>query len=180
MAQGPSDLAQQAQTQPTLVLHVPQMAPPLHQPLPGWPAMPYQQAVQPPRKPTRRGVASDPSVDKTAPQVAQVHRTMADPQLEGGEMVADPSVTPEVCRGRRVHSCHVKRAICRPSQRQVFHHQRHLKEPSLSREVGLRPPTVISCDWWQNFAAQGGRRTLSMCSESTTNTTLPPLRRQSG
>ena len=95
MAQGPSSLAQWAQTQPTLVLHVPQMAPPLHQPLPGWPAMPYQQAVQPPRKPTRRGVASDPSADKTAPQVAQVHRTTGDPQLEGREMVTDPSVTPE-------------------------------------------------------------------------------------
>ena len=45
---------------------MPQMVPPLHQPLPGWPAMPYQQAVQPPRKSTRRGVTSNPSTDKTA------------------------------------------------------------------------------------------------------------------
>ena len=67
MAQGPSGLAQQAQTQPTSALHMPKMAPPLHQPLPGQPAMPYLQEVQPPRKPTRRGVASDPSADKTAP-----------------------------------------------------------------------------------------------------------------
>ena len=67
MAQGPSSLAQWAQTQPTSVPHAPQMVPPLCQPLPGQPAMPYQQAVQPPRKPTRRGVASDPSTDKTAP-----------------------------------------------------------------------------------------------------------------
>ena len=35
MAQGPSGLAQWAQTQPMSVPHVPQMAPPLHQPLPG-------------------------------------------------------------------------------------------------------------------------------------------------
>ena len=67
MAQGPSDLAQWAQTQPMSVPCAPHMVPPLHQPLPGWSAMPYQQVVQPPRKLTGRGVASDPSTDKTAP-----------------------------------------------------------------------------------------------------------------
>ena len=67
MAQCPGGLAQQAQTQPTSVLHAPQMAPPLCQPLPGWLAMPYQQAVQLPKKSTGRGVTSDPSADKTAP-----------------------------------------------------------------------------------------------------------------
>ena len=67
MAQGPSSLALQAQTQPTSAPCMPQMVPPLRQPLPGWLAMPYQQAVQPPRKSTGRGVASDPSTDKTAP-----------------------------------------------------------------------------------------------------------------
>ena len=35
MAQGPSGLAQWAQTQPISALRMPQMAPPLHQPLPG-------------------------------------------------------------------------------------------------------------------------------------------------
>ena len=67
MVQGPSGLAQQAQTQPTLAPCMPQMAPPLRQPLPGRLAMLYQQVVQLPRKPTERGVASDPSTDKTAP-----------------------------------------------------------------------------------------------------------------
>ena len=67
MAQCPGGLAQQAQTQPTSVLHAPEMVPPLCQPLPGWPAMPYQHAVQPPKKSTGRGVASNPSADKTAP-----------------------------------------------------------------------------------------------------------------
>ena len=75
MAQCPGGLAQWPQTQPTLALHVPQMVLLLHQPLPGWPATPYQQAVQPPKKSTGRGVASDPSADKTTPGVAQVHRT---------------------------------------------------------------------------------------------------------
>ena len=117
---------------------------------------------------------------KPPPRAAQVHRTMEDLPLEGGEMVADLSVAPEARRGRRVHSCHVKRAICPPGQHQVFHHQRHLKGHSLSREVGLRPPTAILLDWRQNFAVLGGRRTWSMCSGSTTNTTLPPLRRRIG
>ena len=67
MAQCPGGLAQQAQTQPTSVLHVSQTVLPLCQPLPGWPAMPYQQVVQLPRKSTGRGVTSNPSADKTAP-----------------------------------------------------------------------------------------------------------------
>ena len=66
MAQCPGGLAQRAQTQPTLAPHMPQMAPPLHQPLPGWLAMLYQQAVQLPKKSMGRGVASDPPADKTA------------------------------------------------------------------------------------------------------------------
>ena len=51
----------------TSVLCAPQTAPPLHQPPPGQPATPYQQAVQPPKKPAGRGVASVPCMDKTAP-----------------------------------------------------------------------------------------------------------------
>ena len=104
----------------------------------------------------------------------QVHRTAEDLPLEGREMVANLSVTPEACS----HS--VRRAICPPGQRQVFHHQRHLKEPSLSGEVGQGPPSLIPHDWWQNFAAVVGRRTWSMCFRSITNTTLPPLRRWNG
>ena len=53
------------------------MALPLHQPPPGWPATPYQQAVQLPGKSTRRGVTFDSSIDKTAPaggQSSEDHR----------------------------------------------------------------------------------------------------------
>ena len=63
----PGSLAQQTQTQPTSASCTSQMVPPLYQPLPGQPAMLYQQAVQPPKKSTRRGVASDTSMDKTTP-----------------------------------------------------------------------------------------------------------------
>ena len=117
---------------------------------------------------------------KLPPQVVQVHRTAEDLPLEDGEMVADLSVTPEARRGRRVHSRCVRRVICPPGQHQVFHHQQYLKEPSLSMEVGQGPPSAILHDWQQDFAALGGRRTLSTCSGSITNTTLPPLRRQIG
>ena len=41
LVQGPRGLAQWAQTQPMSALCTPQMAPPLHQPPPGWPATPY-------------------------------------------------------------------------------------------------------------------------------------------
>ena len=67
MAQCPGGLAQRMPTPPTSVPCAPQMAPPLHQPPPGWLATPYQQAVQPPKKPMGRGVASDPLTDKTIP-----------------------------------------------------------------------------------------------------------------
>ena len=117
---------------------------------------------------------------KLPPQAAQVHRTMEDLPLEGGEAVANPSVTPGGCRRRLVCSHHARRVICPLHQCQVFHHQRHLKEPSLSMEVSQGPPSMILCNWQQNFTALGGRRTLSMCSGSTTNTTLPPLRRWNG
>ena len=71
LVQGPQALAQWAQMLPTLMPHTPQMALPLRQPPPGWPATPCQQAVQPPGKSTERGVTFDSSVDKTAPAGGQ-------------------------------------------------------------------------------------------------------------
>ena len=67
MAQHPGCLAQWTSTSPTLTPCVPQMVPPLCQPPPGQLAMPYQQAVQLPKKPMGRGVASNPPTDKTTP-----------------------------------------------------------------------------------------------------------------
>ena len=122
----------------------------------------------------------NPPQIKLPPRVVQVHRTAEDLPLEGGEMVADLSVTPGGCWRRLVCSCHVRRVTCPPHRCQVFYHQRHLEEPSLSMEVGQGAPSMIPHDWWPNFAVRGGRRTLSMCSGSTTNTMLPPLRRRNG
>ena len=71
LAQGPRAPAQWAQMLPKSVPCTPQMALPLHQPPPGWPATLYQQAVQPPGKSTGRGVTFDSSIDKTAPTGGQ-------------------------------------------------------------------------------------------------------------
>ena len=94
MAQGLSGLAQWAQTQPTSVPCTPQMALPLCQPLPGWLATLYQQAVQLPRKPTGRGVASDPSSDKTAPVGGPSSQDCGRPTTrgrgDGGRSVSHP------------------------------------------------------------------------------------------
>ena len=95
MAQHPGGLPQRTQTLPMTVPCAPQMVPPLCQPLPGWLAMLYQQAVQLPKKPAGRGVASDPPQIKLLPWVAQVHRTVEDLTREGREVVADPSVAQE-------------------------------------------------------------------------------------
>ena len=136
MAQHPGGLAQWMLAPATSAPCMPQMAPPLsqsppgrpatsapcapqtvqplHQPPPGWPAMPYQQAVQPPKKPMGRGVTADTPQIKLPLWAAHVQRTAEDLAREGGEAVADPSVTPEVCRGRRVHSRCIRRAICPP------------------------------------------------------------------
>ena len=147
MVQCPGGLAQRMPTLPTLVPCMPQTMPPLHQPPPGQLAMLYQQAVQLPKKPMGRGVTSDPPQIKPPLWAAQVHRTVEDLTREGGEAAADLSVTPEVCRRRQVCSHHVRRAICPPGQCPVFHHHQHLKEPSLSGEVGQGPPSAIPCGW---------------------------------
>ena len=67
MAQCPGGLAQRMPAPATSAQCVPQMVLPLRQPPPGRLAMPYQQVVQPPKKPTGRGVAADAPTDKTAP-----------------------------------------------------------------------------------------------------------------
>ena len=94
MAQGPSGLAQWAQTQPMSALHTPQMVPPLCQPLPGWPATPYQQAVELPRKSTGRGDASNPSADKTAPTGGTSSQDCGRPTTrgcrDGGRSISHP------------------------------------------------------------------------------------------
>ena len=67
MAQRLGGLAQWTPIPPMSAPCMPQTALPLCQPPSGRPATPYQQAVQPPRKPTGRGVTADAPTDKTTP-----------------------------------------------------------------------------------------------------------------
>ena len=94
MAQCSGGLTQWAETQPTSVPCMPQMVLPLHQPLPGQPAMPYQQAVQPPKKSTGRGVTSDPSADKTIPVGSTSSQNRRRPTTRGqggcGQSISHP------------------------------------------------------------------------------------------
>ena len=62
----PGGLAQQMPVPPTMMLCAPQMMP-VQQPCLEWPAMPYQQAVQLPKRPTGRGVIADTPTGKTTP-----------------------------------------------------------------------------------------------------------------
>ena len=81
--QHPRGLVQPTQTQPPAALCTPQVVPPLCQPLPGWPATQYQQAVQPPGKSTGRGVVFDPSTEKTAPASSPSSRDHGRPTTRG-------------------------------------------------------------------------------------------------
>ena len=83
MAQRPGGLAQQTLAPATSAPCVPQMVPPLRQPPPGWPATPYQQAVQPPKKPMGRGVTADAPADKTAPMGGACAQDRRRPSMRG-------------------------------------------------------------------------------------------------
>ena len=63
----PGGLAQWMPVTPVLMPCTLQMVLPLQQPCLEWPAMPYQQAVQPPKQPAGRGVVSDTPADKITP-----------------------------------------------------------------------------------------------------------------
>ena len=77
-----------------LTPRAPQMAPPLRQPIPGWPATPYQQVVQLPKKSTGRRVVSDPLADKTTPgdgtSSQDCRRPTTRGQGDGGQSVSHP------------------------------------------------------------------------------------------
>ena len=202
MVQCPGGLAQWMPAPATSMPCTPQMAPPLRQLPPGWPAMsvpfmpqmapslcqlppgwlatPYQQVVQLPKKPTGRGVTADAPTDKTTPVGSACAQDHGRSSMRGWGGSGQSISHPEVCRRRRVHSRRIRRVICPLDRCPVSHHHQHLKEPSLSGEVGKGPPSAIPCGWWQTFVAVVGGRTWSISSRSTINSALPPLGRQNG
>ena len=107
MVQHPGGLAQWTQTLPMLALCMPQMVPPLHQPLPGWLTTPYQQVVQLPKKPMGRGVTPNPTTDKTAPvggTSSQDHRRSNTREWGGGgQSISRPRGIQEKASAQLLH-----------------------------------------------------------------------------
>ena len=67
---------------------------PVHQPMPHQPATPYQQAVQPPRRPVGRGLTAQPPSDRATPAASQTIPDRGRPQVRGrgvrGRSVSHP------------------------------------------------------------------------------------------
>ena len=122
-----------------------------------------RKAVQPPRKSTRRGVTSNPSTDKTVPMGSPSSQDPGRPTTrgwgDGGRSVSHPRGVKErvsvqlPCQDGDLPSGSM------PSVPPPAAPERTPPQQGVSQ----RPPTMIPCNWRQNFTVQGGRRTLSMC-----------------
>ena len=179
-AQCPGGLAQWAQTQSMLTPRVPQTVLPLRQPLPGWPAMPYQQAVQLPKKSTGRGVASDPSADKTTPGGSASSQDHGRPTTRGwrdsGRSISHPRGVQGKVSVQLLHQEGDLPSGSMPSVPPPVAPEGTQPQHGGQPRSALHDPMQLAA----NFTAVVGRRTWSMCSGSITNTTLPPLRRWNG
>ena len=185
LVQGPWALAQWAQTPPTSVPCTPQMAPPLRQPPPGWSATPYQQAVQLPDRSTRRGVTFDSPVNKAAPAGGQRTKDHGRQRTRGW---GDGGRSASCPRGVQEKSSMLK------TSRQTPHQEGDLPSgvtpnvpPTTAPESTLPQQgswaRTLPCDpalLATKYHSVGWKRTLSMCSRSTTGITLPPIRRWTG
>ena len=120
----PGGLVQRMPVPPTMMLCMPQMMP-VQQPCPRWPATPYQQAVQPPKRPVGRGVIADTPTGKTTP----VGGTMQDhgrPAVRG--------------RGPGSHSVSHPRGVPKMASLQSQHQQGGLSSGSTPSGRSLPPP----------------------------------------
>ena len=79
----PGGLAQRMPAPPTSMPCAPQMVQSLQQPCLEHPATPYQQTVQPPKKPVGRGVISDNPTDKTTPMGGTSSQDRGRPTMRG-------------------------------------------------------------------------------------------------
>ena len=174
-------LAQRMPAPPTTMPYMPQMVPPVQQPCLEWPAMPYQQVVQPPKRPVGRGVIADTPANKTTPvgSAMQDHRRpTARGQGHGSQSVSHPRGVPGKVSAQLPHQEGDLLSGSMPGAH--HHHHHHLKEPSLSREVGQGLPSGIPCGWQPTFVAVDGGRTWSISSRSTINTASTTLGSQNG
>ena len=102
----PGGLAQRMPAPPTSMPCVPQVALPLRQPHPAGLAMPYQQAVQPPKKPVGRGVTADAPTNKTTPvggTMQDCRRPTARGWGHGSQSVSHPRGVPGMASVQPLH-----------------------------------------------------------------------------
>ena len=101
----PGGLAQRMQAPPTMMPCAPQVMP-VRQPCPEWPATPYQQVVQLPKRPAGRGVIADTPAGKTAPVGGTVQdhgRPAARGVGHSSHSVSHPRGVPEIVSAQPQH-----------------------------------------------------------------------------
>ena len=174
----PGGLAQRMPALPTSMLCVPQTAPPLRQPCPEQPAMPYQQAVQPPKRPTGRGVIADTPTDKTTPMggTTQDHRR---PTMRGrghsSRSVSHPRGIPAMAGAQPPCQEGDQPSGSMPSAPPPAPERTQPQQGGWTRSALHDPVRLVA-----NFGAVDGGRTWSISSGSTTDTALTPLGRWNG
>ena len=126
-----------------LALQAPQMAPPIHQPLPfprGWPASPYQQAVQPPGKSSGWESPLTPLPPNLLPQVVRMPMYVGGRVLEAEMITAFPRKHKRGPPSGRPVSRHLTRWVNAPLGHLTMSPQlQHLKAPRPNMVVVRRP-----------------------------------------
>ena len=174
----PGRVAQQMPVLPASMPCVPQMAPPLRQPCPAGLAMPYQQAVQLPKKPAGRGVAADTPTNKTTPvgDIPDRGRPSTRGWGGGGRSISHP---------RGVLGKTSAQPPCQEGDLPSELTPSVPPPPAPQRTQprwGGRPRSALCDPAWlaQTFIAVDGGRTWSISSGSTTDTVLTPLQSRNG
>ena len=141
--------------------------------------MPYQQVVQPPKKPAGRGVAADAPTDKTAPvgDVPDCRRPSTRGWGGGSQSISHPRGIPgkasaqPPCQEGDLPSGSRPSVPPPPPAPERTQPQRGGQPRS-----ALRDPMRLAA----NVHSSGWRKTWSISSRSTTGSALPPLGRQNG
>ena len=142
--------------------------------------MPYQQVVQPQKRPTGRGVIADTPADKTTPVggTTQDHgRPTARGQRHGSRSVSHPRGVPGMASAQPLHQEGDLPSRSTPSAPPPPPAPERT-QPQQGGQTRFAP--MIPHGWWQTFAAVDGGRTWSISSGSTTNTASTTLQRQTG
>ena len=142
--------------------------------------MPYQQAVQLPKKPTGRRVVSDPLAGKTTTVGGASSQDCGRPTTRGRGDGGQSFSCPRGVQGKASAQLPCQEGDL-PSGSMPSVPPPPAPEGTQPQWGGCQgPPSMIPRGWRQSFAAVVGGRTRSISSRSITNSVLPPLRRWNG